>query len=206
MKINKKFRPFIAVVWLSLAVVLASCVATKVGGAKPTPTTTSKGPWKTGTLPLVLGNGPNEGGFFRAFRFFLPGGFSSASDTLPEITTDLSYALSIRTPTGGPTNMAVRAFYTRVGTNVLNAAYPSNTSYPLGSTYFEAISGYFTGTQSIALSTNVGDWTDVYFQFKTNGFVAAGQGNGFITFVARGTNSTGQVFEGLYAYRFVSPY
>jgi len=206
MKINKKFRPFIAVVWLSLAVVLASCVATKVSGSKPTPTVTSKGPWKTGTLPLVLGNGPNEGGFFRAIRAFLPAGFSSAADTLPEIYVDESYALSIRTPTSAPTNMTVRAFYTRVGTTFGNPAYPSNTSYSLGSSYFEAIPGYFTGTQSIALSTNVGDWTDVYFQFKTNGFVAAGQGNGFITFVARGTNSSGQVFEGLYAYRFVSPY
>lgn len=206
MKINKSFRPFIAVAWLSLAAVLASCVATKVGGAKPTPSTTSKAPFKIGTMPLVLGNGPNEGGFFSRFaRLFLPAGFSSAYDTLPEITTDFSYALSIRTPTGAPTNMIVRAFYTRVGVNFNNAAYPSNTATSLGTNYFEPISGYFTGTQSIALNTNVGDWTDIFFQFRTNGFANLNQGNGFITFVARGTNSTGQVFEGLYAYRFVYP-
>lgn len=207
MKINKTLRPFIAVAWLSLAVVLASCVATKVGGTKSTPTVTSKGPWKTGTMPLVLGNGPNEGGFFSRFaRIFLPAGLSSAYDTLPEITTDFSYALSIRTPTGGPTNMTVRAFYTKVAGTAFNPAYPSNSAALTGTNFFDPISGYFTGTQSVTLNTNVGDWTDVYFQFRTNGFVTAQYGNGFITFVARGTNSTGQIFEGLYAYRFVSPY
>lgn len=202
MKLKKNYRPFIALIWLSLAVVLASCVATKVG-TKPK----AKEPYKITVPPLVLGNGPNEGGggFFRLSRLFRPNGLSTSSETLPEITTDCGYALSIRTPLGGPTNLNLRAFYTRVGTNVVNPAYPSNTSYPLGTNYFDAISGYFNGTQSIALNTNVGEWTDVYFQFKTNGFVAASQGDGFITFVARGTNSSGQVYEGLYAYRFISP-
>lgn len=199
MKLKKSYRPLIALVWLSLAVVLASCVATKVSGTKPP----AKAPFKLTVPPLVLGNGPNEGGGF--FRLFRPNGLSTSSETLPEITTDSGYALSIRTPLGGPTNLNVRAYYTRVATNVVNPAFPSNTSYPLGSNYFDAISGYFTGTQSVALNTNVGEWTDVYFQFKTNGFVAANQGDGFITFVARGTNSSGQVFEGLYAYRFISP-
>jgi hypothetical protein len=174
--------------WLAVVALLASCVSTKMAEEPPKLRIQS-------VVPLIVVNGPPPE--TRRVR-----GFRMLSVTNP-LVLGSNYSMAIFSPSGGPTNLTVRAYYSRSAPHLFNAVYPSNSSAYMGTNYFEPVSGFFTGVSSVALATN--DWAFVDFQLRAEAFDDANRGSGFITFVGRGTSGT-NTYEMMFVYPVESPY
>ncbi len=183
---KKKIHLYLVLVWLLFIAVLAGCATMTMHRADMRIQSNN---------PLIVVNGPPPGGLFRKPRIL--------TQVTNAIQANEEHTMSIQVPSSGPTNLKVRAYYTRVAYNAITGVVSPSNSPVLGTNYFDQAAGHWNGASSVAV--NPGGWTNVDFQLNTNGFVSDSRESGHITFVFRGTNGT-NVYEAVYVYPVTSPY